>query len=60
MGIIPFLTACDPPGSSEGTLDPLGLYQIADRLIKYKVLGTDGKDLGVDTDSLNAALNKAP
>ena len=32
MGIIPFLTAYDPPGSSEGTLDPLGLYQIADQL----------------------------
>lgn len=29
---IPFLTTYDPPGSSEGTLDPLGLYQIADRL----------------------------
>jgi hypothetical protein len=28
----PFLTAYDPPGSGEGTLDPLGLYQIADRL----------------------------
>src|SRR5207244_1212247 len=27
-----FLTAYDPPGSSEGTLDPLGLYQIADQL----------------------------
>ena len=29
---IPFLTSYDPPGSSEGTLDPLGLYQIADQL----------------------------
>lgn len=28
----PFLTAYDPQGSSEGTLDPLGLYQIADQL----------------------------
>ena len=28
----PFLSAYDPPGSSEGTLDPLGLYQIADQL----------------------------
>src|SRR3990172_2279583 len=28
----PFLTAYDPPGTSEGTLDPLGLYQIADQL----------------------------
>jgi hypothetical protein len=32
MSAIPFLTAYDPPGSSEGTLDPLGLYQIADQL----------------------------
>jgi hypothetical protein len=29
---LPFLTAYDPPGVSEGTLDPLGLYQIADQL----------------------------
>ncbi len=29
---LPFLTAYDPPGASEGTLDPLGLYQIADQL----------------------------
>ena len=29
---LPFLTAYDPPGSSEGTLDPLGLYMIADQL----------------------------
>lgn len=28
----PFLTSYDPPGTSEGTLDPLGLYQIADQL----------------------------
>ena len=28
----PFLTTYDPPGSSEGSLDPLGLYQIADQL----------------------------
>jgi len=31
----PFLTAADPLGTSEGSLDPLGLYQIAD------VLGTE-------------------
>ncbi|MEX2389244.1 MAG: hypothetical protein WD534_15305 [Phycisphaeraceae bacterium] len=31
-GLLPFLTAYDPPGSSEGTLDPMGLYQVADRL----------------------------
>lgn len=28
----PFLTSYDPTGSSEGTIDPLGLYQIADQL----------------------------
>lgn len=32
MSTMPFLTTYDPPGSSEGTLDPLGLYQIADQL----------------------------
>ena len=30
--MLPFLTSYDPRGTSEGTLDPLGLYQIADRL----------------------------
>ncbi len=29
---LPFLTSYDPPGTSEGALDPLGLYQIADQL----------------------------
>jgi hypothetical protein len=29
---LPLLTAYDPPGTSEGTLDPLGLYPIADQL----------------------------
>lgn len=29
---LPFLTSYDPPGASEGRLDPLGLYQIADQL----------------------------
>ena len=29
---IPFLTTYDPPGASEGALDPLGLYRIADQL----------------------------
>jgi hypothetical protein len=28
----PFMTSYDPPGSSEGALDPLGLYQIAEQL----------------------------
>lgn len=32
MEEFPFLTKYDPPGSSEGTLDPLGLYLIADQL----------------------------
>ena len=29
---IPFMTKYDPPGASEGTLDPLGLYLLADQL----------------------------
>lgn len=33
----PFLTTYDPPGSSEGTLDPLGLYTIADGLAQQLV-----------------------
>ncbi len=32
MITFPFMTSYDPPGTSEGTLDPLGLYQIADQL----------------------------
>src|SRR5687768_5943144 len=32
MSSFPFLTAYDPAGTSEGTLDPLGLNQIADQL----------------------------
>jgi len=35
----PFLTGYDPPGTSEGTLDPLGLYQIADQLAVQLVPG---------------------
>ena len=30
--LFPFLSAADPAGTSEGTLDPLGLYQISDQL----------------------------
>lgn len=30
--MFPFMTAYDPPGTGEGSLDPLGLYQIADQL----------------------------
>jgi hypothetical protein len=33
----PFLSAYDPPGVSEGTIDPLGLYQIADQLAVHLV-----------------------
>ena len=29
---LPFISSYDPPGSSEGALDPLGLYQIAEQL----------------------------
>lgn len=32
MPELPFLTSYDPPGDGEGSLDPLGLYQIADQL----------------------------
>ena len=32
MILLPYLTTYDPPGSSEGTLDPLGLYMIADQM----------------------------
>jgi hypothetical protein len=30
--LLPFLTTYDPPGANEGSIDPLGLYQIADQL----------------------------
>jgi len=36
---MPFLSAKDPAASSEGTLDPLGLYQIADALAVRLVPG---------------------
>lgn len=32
MTAFPFLTSYDPPGTSEGSLDPLGLYQVSDQL----------------------------
>ena len=32
VAALPFLTTYDPPGTSEGSLDPLGLYRIADQL----------------------------
>jgi len=37
--LMPFLSAKDPAASSEGTLDPLGLYQIADALAVKLVPG---------------------
>lgn len=37
MDALPFLTRYDPPGEGEGTLDPLGLYQIADQLASQLV-----------------------
>jgi len=36
---LPFLTSYDPSATSEGTLDPLGLYQIADQLAVQLVPG---------------------
>ena len=36
---LPFLTTYDPRGISEGNLDPLGLYQIADQLASQLVPG---------------------
>ncbi len=36
---LPFFTAYDPPGTSEGSLDPLGLYAIADELAVRLVPG---------------------
>ena len=36
---LPFLTTYDPPGTGEGNLDPLGLYQIADQLASQLVPG---------------------
>ncbi len=39
MVTLPFLTVHDPIGSSEGSLDPLGLYLIADQLAMKLVPG---------------------
>jgi len=36
---LPFLTSYDPSATTEGTLDPLGLYQIADQLAVQLVPG---------------------
>src|SRR5689334_19267251 len=36
---LPFLTTYDPSATSEGTLDPLGLYQIADHLAVQLIPG---------------------
>lgn len=34
---LPFISTYDPPGTSEGTLDPLGLYLLADQLATHLV-----------------------
>jgi hypothetical protein len=39
VAALPFLTSYDPSATSEGTLDPLGLYQIADQLAVQLVPG---------------------
>jgi len=39
LAALPFFTAYDPPGTSEGSLDPLGLYAIADELAVRLVPG---------------------
>ena len=39
MKNLPFLTVYDPIGTSEGSLDPLGLYLIADQLAMKLVPG---------------------
>jgi len=39
QAILPFFSSYDPSGTSEGTLDPLGLYQIADQLAVQLVPG---------------------
>jgi len=33
----PFMTVYEPPGTSEGYLDPPGLYQVADQLAVLSV-----------------------
>jgi hypothetical protein len=35
MPVIPFLTEADPDNFGEGSLDPLGLASIADRLAEH-------------------------
>ena len=47
MNNLPFLTVYDPPGSSEGSLDPLGLYLIADQLAMKLVPGVRERMLRV-------------
>lgn len=42
---LPLLTEYDPPSSSEGTLDPLGLYAIADSLAVQLVPGIRERQL---------------
>ena len=47
MKNLPFLTVYDPIGSSEGSLDPLGLYLIADQLAMKLVPGVRERMLRV-------------
>jgi len=47
LNTLPFLTAYDPSGSSEGSLDPLGLYLIADQLAMKLVPGVRERMLRV-------------
>ena len=58
--ILPFLTCYDPPGSSEGTLDPVGLYQIAHAKIYaldyYKIMLCYGLDESVTLSTLHRAV----
>lgn len=47
MNNLPFLTVYDPPGYSEGSLDPLGLYLFADQLAMKLVPGVRERMLRV-------------
>ena len=47
LEFLPFLSVYDPPGSSEGSLDPLGLYLIADQLAMKLVPGVRERMLRV-------------
>jgi hypothetical protein len=60
---LPFMTSYDPPGTSEGTLDPLGLYQIADQLAVQLVPAVrpaegPGEDTGGNPTSVLGSLRE--